>query len=70
DELYKLSTVAERFGGKYAKKVLVASETDKMGISGEYLKQRADEMGIRIIENVDAMEEAELKKAVRNLYKG
>ena len=69
DELYKLSTVAERFGGKYAKKVLVASGIDKMGIFSEYLKQRADEMGIRIIEDVDAMEETELKKAVLNLYK-
>lgn len=69
DELYKLSTVAEHFGGKYAKKVLIASGIDKMGMFSEYLKLRADEMGIRIIEDVDAMEETELRKAVLNLYK-
>ena len=69
DELYKLNTVAERFGGKYAKRVLIASEIDKMGKVGEYLKLRASEMGIRVIEDVDSMEETELKKAVLNLYK-
>lgn len=69
DELYKLNTVAEPFGGKYAKKVLIASEIDKMGKVGVYLKLRASEMGIRVIEDVDSMEETELKKAVLNLYK-
>jgi len=46
EEFYKLSTIATKFGGKYAKKVLVATEE----ITG--LTQRATEMHIRIIDNV------------------
>ena len=49
DELYKLSVVATRFGGKYAKKVLVATALDDSDYSN-YLRQRASDMGIRIVE--------------------
>ncbi|MBP3381706.1 MAG: DUF1887 family protein [Clostridia bacterium] len=49
DELYKLSTVAERFGGQYAKKVLVATRLDEMRESGEAIVNRAAEMGITVI---------------------
>ena len=31
NELYKLNTVAERFGRKYSKKVLISTELDKLG---------------------------------------
>ncbi len=41
--LYELQTVAERFGGKYAKKVLVTSR-----MPAEVYITRAEEMGIRI----------------------
>ncbi len=41
--LYELDTVAKRFGGKYAKKVLVTNKT----INDVYIK-RAEEMGIEI----------------------
>lgn len=47
DELYKLNTVAERFGGKHAKKLLIA--TDFAPSSDAALKsliQRAEDMGI------------------------
>ncbi|MBR5535355.1 MAG: DUF1887 family protein [Clostridia bacterium] len=48
DELYKLRTVADRFGGRYAKKILVLSyfEPDMS------FMQRADELGIKVIKNV------------------
>ncbi len=50
DELYKLNTVAHRFGGKYAKKVLVASGFEKT--SPVFLK-RAAEMGIKVFDNIE-----------------
>lgn len=47
-ELYKLSTVASRFGGRYAKKILVVSyfEPDRG------FMERADELGIKVIKSV------------------
>lgn len=51
EELYKLSTVAERFGGKYAKKILVASE------NWGSVAQRAKEMDIHIIDDVKGCED-------------
>ncbi len=49
DELYKLNTVANRFGGKYAKKVLVATALDNSDYSN-FIRQRAEDMNIRLIE--------------------
>jgi hypothetical protein len=43
--MYELETVAARFGGKYAKKVLVISQ----GMNGVY-RERAGEMGIEVRE--------------------
>ena len=68
DELYKLSVVAERFGGKYVRKVLVATELEKMGIKETYIKARADAMGIRILDRVDEMEEETLAKEIKKLW--
>lgn len=68
EELYKLNTVARRFGGAYAKRVLVASELEKMGSKADYLRERAKDMGIRIVENVDQMTQQELKKQIAALW--
>lgn len=69
DELYKLSVVAEKFGGKFAKKVLVASELDKMGLRGEYIKARAEDMKIRIVDDVDKKSESELNRIIGSLWR-
>lgn len=61
DELYKLSTVAERFGGKYAIKALVATALDN-NKNADSLRQRAKDMNIKIIENVQNMSDEELCK--------
>lgn len=60
DELYKVSLVAERFGGEYAKKVIVVSELFKMGSKADYIRLRAEEMGIRLIENAAELSEQEI----------
>lgn len=62
DELYKLATVAERFGGKYARKALVATYE-----LNEDIKRRAYEMRIRIIDKVGVMEDATFQRALANI---
>ncbi|MBQ3054856.1 MAG: DUF1887 family protein [Oscillospiraceae bacterium] len=68
DELYKLWTVAERFGGKYAKRVLVASSIDFLGEAGEYLRQRAKDMEIRLIENAQDLDDVALAAKLKTLW--
>ncbi len=70
DELYKLNTVAQRFGGKYAKKLLVASALDVSAGFGKILKARADDMGIRLIaDDIVKMSDDELSGKVINFCK-
>lgn len=63
EELYKLSIVAHRFGGRYAKKVLVLSqfEPDKS------FTERAAELGVSIIKNVRSMSKKALAKKLMNV---
>ncbi len=77
-ELYKLNTVAERFGGKNAKKVLIAAALDQSA-SAHHLRQRARDMGIRLVEGSgrDGAEKAfaeltdrELNRILRSLWSG
>lgn len=65
EELYKLNTVAARFGGPYAKKVLVAPAIETLENS-KFLIQRAKDMNIKIIKTVN--NDAELVKSLKNLW--
>lgn len=67
DELYKLNTVAERFGGRYAKKVLVISQINKEDKSSQYLICRARDMGIHLITNFKDMSEDIIKREIGKL---
>lgn len=67
-ELYKLNTVAERFGGPYVKKVLVASYFGKNNEDGQkYFVQRAKDMKIQLIENVHMLSEEAFAKEIKNI---
>lgn len=68
DELYKLNTVAERFGGNYAKKVLVTTCLDSMGSKGHYLEQRMKDMNIIPLKGVQKMEAPELERYIKSLW--
>ena len=68
EELYKLNTVARRFGGEYAKMVLVATAIPKTGTQGEYLRQRAEDMGIKLIEDVQKLDTQGLADKLKNLW--
>ncbi len=69
EELYKLNTVAKRFGGEYAKKVLVATSLSALGDAGEYLRQRAKDMDIRIVEDVQNLDDDGLERVLGNLWR-
>lgn len=68
EELYKLNTVAQRFGGRYAKKILVATSLDTLGESAEYLRSRAKDMNIRIIDDIRDMSYERIKETVKNFW--
>ena len=67
DELYKLNTVARRFGGSYAKKVLVTTHLGKSGEALKYFRQRAEDMSVILIDNVHEMDDSAFAKALRSL---
>lgn len=67
DELYKLSTVADRFGGGYARRVLVTTKISGSEQSRDALRCRAAEMDIEIIENVNLMSESELSNRLSRI---
>ena len=64
DELYKLDTVAQRFGGRYARKALVVSKLDTRKSANQYLVKRAEDMGIRVVKNAGALSDAALIREV------
>ena len=65
EELYKLNTVASRFGGKYAKKVLIATKLERETPAAQksYL-QRAKDMGVHVVPNAGTLS----KEAWRDLF--
>lgn len=67
NELYKLNTVAERFGVKYAKKVLVATDLQKSQSALVSFLARAKEMDIKIIDGVHRMSSDELSKRLSSV---
>ena len=68
NELYKLNAVAEHFGAQYAKRVLIATELDKLGSRAEHIRARAEDMHIRIIDDVDQMPDSELDRILTSLW--
>ncbi len=68
NELYKLSTVADRFGDKYSRKILVATKLEKFGLKSDYLRARMSDMGIRCIENITNMSDEQLDSSLRSLW--
>ena len=68
NELYKLNSVAEKFGGPYVQKVLIATYFGKSTEEGhKYFVQRAKDMKIQLIENVHDMSDDEFAKAIKNI---
>ncbi|MBP3941350.1 MAG: hypothetical protein J6D00_07675, partial [Christensenellaceae bacterium] len=71
EELYKLNTVALRFGSPLAKKMLIATDLeDRNSMSGKAFIQRARDMGIYVVPNAAELSRREwaeeLQKAMEN----
>lgn len=70
NELYKLNSVASRFGGPDAKKLLVATQLKIIGgKSIDKFTQRAEDMGIHIIACAKDLEKTDWRKAFVNSFK-
>lgn len=69
EALYELSTVAGRFGGEYAKKILLTTYISMDEESRKYILQRATDMNINIIEGVDKMSKEEFASVLRKKAK-
>lgn len=67
EELYKLNTVANRFGGKYAKKMLIATKLEKESFEAKksYM-QRAKDMGIVLVPNAGELSKEEWRGILLN----
>lgn len=64
EELYKLHTVAERFGGRFARKMLVVTELDqKNPASDRAFIQRAADMGITLVPNAAELTREQWREA-------
>ena len=67
EELFKFATVADRFGGSYAKRVLVAPALAETG-NAESVRARALDMNIQILENTYSLPFMQLKESVSGLW--
>ena len=67
EELYKLSTVAERFGGPHAKKMLIATELDRKSVTADRaFVQRARDMDIYLVKDAGNMSGEEWQKVFKD----
>ena len=70
NELYKLHTVAQRFGGPYARKMLIATDLESKGDSAlRALKQRAEDMGITLVTDAADRSRSEWQELLRACVK-
>ncbi len=69
EELYKFTVVARRFGGRYAKAVLVATYIDRNPAVRARLLQRAADMHIVLVDRVHERSDEEWTQALCSLAK-
>ena len=66
--LHELETVTSRFGGRYAKKVLImATPCESAASGGTFFKQRAKDMHIWVIDDVYNMTDAQLMRRLHRI---
>ncbi len=69
EALYELDTVAKKFGGKYAKKVLISTYVTFNEKGKMHLKSRARDMNVELIHGVDKLSREEFKDLLKNRIK-
>ena len=68
DALYELETVAERFGGSYAKKILAVTALEGSPSSAAHLKSRAEDSGIILLDGVNRMTLPQLSQRLCEIF--
>ncbi len=68
EELYKLTAVADKFGDKYARKVLIVTSLSPNSRASNDFRQRAKDMNIKLIEGIQTMSTQEFNKTMRNIW--
>ena len=66
EALYELSTVAEKFGGKHSGKIVVTNHVNRNISSKDAILQRAKDMGIKVICDVDQISKDEFINLLKN----
>lgn len=68
EELYKLNTVATHFGGKYAKKMLIATKLERESpIARKSYMQRAKDIGIFLVPNAGQMTKEDWQEMFKSI---
>lgn len=69
EALYELDTVANRFGGEYAKRIIVTTDVGTSFDGYKYIQQRAKDMNIKIISDVNKMSKEEFREMFEKIAK-
>lgn len=69
EALYELDIVADKFGGKYAKKVLVSTYMSFNEKGRKHLKTRANDMNIELVHGVEKLTRNQYKELLKNKIK-
>ena len=69
EALYELETVADRFGGRYARKFMVATYISSNESKRKYFLQRAEDMHINVLSDVHSLTRQELKALLKKKIK-
>lgn len=69
EALYELSVVAQKCGGRYAKKLLMATYVSSDANSRRCIEQRAKDMGIEILDGLNTMSKEKLKDLLKKRIK-
>lgn len=69
EALYELDIIAKRFGGEYSKKIMVTTYISNDAESRRYIKQRAKDMNIDIIDGVHLMTCTEFTETLKKRAK-
>ena len=64
-ELYKLNTVASRFGGACARKLLIGTTLGKSDRGKQYFLQRAKDMKIQVLDGVHTLSDEQFRKKLK-----
>jgi len=68
EALYELETVADRFGGTYAKKILAVTSLSGSPSSAAHLRSRAEDSGIVLLDHVAGMTLPQLSGRLKEIF--